>query len=129
METDPNGAVSEQEIPNHGQDGRFLPGNKARPPGARDQSSRKFTAWVRAFIDEPKTQEKIRAKVLRDLDGDGPGNFAARMIAYAHGEPKQIIEHIAVDAIQRLADELGVLPEEIIAESERIGQLSAGVLN
>lgn len=126
MEPVSNGVVSEQEIPAHGTDGRFLPGNKAAPKGARDQSSRKFTAWVRAFIDEPETQEKIRAKVLRDLDGDGPGNFAARMIAYAHGEPKQTIEHIAVDAIQRLADELGVLPEEIIAESER---LSAGALN
>lgn len=118
------GSPSSDHLPN----GKFAPGNKLAHGGARDQSSRKFTAWVRAFIDEPGTQEKIRAKVLRDLDGDGPGAFAARMIAYAHGEPKQIIEHIAVDVIHRLAEEAGVTVDQFVAECERQRELS-GDLN
>ena len=104
--------------PDHLPNGKFAPGNKLAHGGARDQSSRKFTAWVRAFIDEPETQAKIRAKVLRDLDSDGPGNFAARMIAYAHGEPKQIVELIAVSEVERYARAAGVTTEVFIAECE-----------
>jgi len=115
--------------PSHRPDGTFAPGNRAARGGVRDNSSRKFTAWVRAFLEEPETQEKIRAKVLRDLDGDGPGTFAARMIAYGYGEPKQTIEHVALGEIQRIADECGVTPEMIIAESERLATLATADAN
>jgi hypothetical protein len=120
VETETIGSASAESHQDHGADGRFVGGNKATPRGARDQSSRKFTAWVRAFLEEPGIQEKIRAKVERDLDGDGPGAFAARMIAYGYGEPKQTVEHVAVSEITRLAEEAGVTPEQLIAEAERM---------
>jgi hypothetical protein len=71
-------------------------------------------------MEEPGIQAKIRAKVARDLDGDGPGTFAARMIAYGYGEPKQTIEHIAVSELSRLAEEAGVTVDQLVAESERL---------
>lgn len=99
--------------------GRFLKGHQPQP-GPRDQASRTFKTWLRRFFEEPETVELIRAKVRRDLQGDGPATFAIRMIAYAHGEPRHIIEHEVKGEIERVAREAGIDPQELFAAAEQL---------
>jgi hypothetical protein len=102
---------------------RFTKGNRAGP-GALP-NSRKFTAWVRAFLEKPETAKLIEEKINRDLTGDGPATFALRMFAYGYGEPKQTLELVARDQARRLAEEAGVSPEALIATAERLVGIEA----
>jgi len=83
-------------------------------------NSRKFTAWVRAFLEKPEVAKLIEEKIKRDLVGDGPATFALRMFAYGYGEPKQTFELVARDQARRLAEEAGVSPEMLISMAERL---------
>lgn len=100
--------------------GHFLKGNKATPRKPRDQSSHVFKQWLRRFLEEPGVKAEIRKKVTRDLKGDGPATFAIRMIAYAHGEPRHVIEHELHDRIDELAREAGIDPKELLAATEQL---------
>jgi hypothetical protein len=98
---------------------RPIPPGETRNPGGRPKG-KEFRRWLRAFYEQPETRELLLAKIRRDLEGDGPGSFALKTLAYVYGEPKQTVEIDLRTEAERVALQTGVPVEEILATATQL---------
>ncbi|HPA50126.1 MAG TPA: hypothetical protein PLP50_00875 [Thermoanaerobaculia bacterium] len=102
--------------------GKFAPGNRAgalrkpRYPGIR------FAAWCREVLADEDRRARLVAKVDREIDGDGPAPVLTKILGYAFGEPKQVVEAEFKTRAAKLAQIVGVPVETLLAEANRLSR-------
>lgn len=92
-------------------------------PGGQPQG-KAFRKRLRAYIERPDIWAELEARILRDLKGDGAGAFALKALAYVYGEPRVSVEIDLRDQCERRAPQLGVTPDELLAEVSRMAELN-----
>lgn len=95
-------------------------GNNPRKPGSLNRETLEIRAAARALIEDPQYVAALKQRLIA---GTAP-TIELALYYYAYGKPVDRIEIVKpiVQEIHRLADELGMTPEEVLAEAEAIAQ-------
>jgi hypothetical protein len=96
-----------------------FPKGKSGNPGGQPKG-KAFRKKLRDFIEHPENWRLLEEKFLRDLKGDGAGTFALKCLAYVYGEPKQTVELDVRTEAERVALQLGIPVDELLAQSAQL---------
>ena len=107
-----------------GRDGRgkFTKGNQAGALRRPRLGGLKFAAWCRELFDDDERRARLVARIDRELEGDGPTTLVPRVLAYAFGEPRQVLEADLKVRASKLARLVGVDVETLLAEADRLSK-------
>ena len=107
-----------------GRDGRgkFTKGNRAGALRRPRYDGLRFAAWCREILGEEDRRDRLVAKVDREIDGDGPAPVLTKILGYAFGEPRQVVEAEFKVRAAKLAQLVGVPVETLLAEADRLSR-------
>lgn len=113
-------------MPDRVEGGLFAPGNRIAVGRAPRRDGLRFAAWCREVLADPDRRARLLEKLDREINTDGAATLLPRVLAYAYGEPKQVVEaEVKVRALA-LAKLVGVPVEVLLAEAARLSAAAEG---